>query len=862
MTVAHEALASAWPRLADWLAEEDEHARLRQHLAAATLAWEDMGRPETELYRGPRLAAAQEWGATHAEALTLGEQAFLDAAVAADDRHRQALRDELAERATSNRRLRRAVLAVAGLLVVALTAGFVAVMQTDRAEESRDRARASAIASAQDGLVATADSVRASRRDLAALLAVEAQRLAPGPEARSALFRTFTDEPAFLGYDSITGIGALDTSVVAAVPVTEGSYVVATSAGSLRSMEADGSSSDLADVAGDGASGSSWLDVDEDRQRVAHLFQRDRAELAGEPSVLRVLDLHDGRVLADITLDDNPTSVALSPDGEHVVVAGGRKGALRLFAASTGRLVGALDGPDLEAIPLATHSGAVAFDRDGRLLWARLDGPLQALSVPDLRVTAALTTPAGLAAPTQQLVVVDEHTMVGVSWSDSARGTPPALAAWDLADGELLWANERSSSCTSAVSTAGSGVVHCADRFGRIEPINARTGERDGLVVDFQKGPVAAVTADLQGQELVAIGGSPPVLARWDVTGGGLLVRPAASDLTPLAYDATGQHLLALTVDGPAVSGPFLPPAVVDPVTGAVVDALGGAEAGTWIGPGRLAVVRADDALSARDLATGTDSAWGSSPDGPLVDEPLRVAYDRAGGRLVVWSYVPTGIGHRITVVDAATGEALDDEIGLEYGEVPSTAEFSDDGRYLVTASTAGVAVFDGPTGEVVARGAFGPVTATLGPGGLLALGDRSGAVQLLDAESLEPRAPTLTGANGEVQDLDFTDDGHVLMVRGGDAVRLFDVESGAQLGGPIAVARPDPDEGAALAPGGGQLAVAVEAGVALWDLDVEHWVEAACRVAGRNLTHAEWDRHVGDLAPYHLTCPELAAPT
>ena len=43
-----------------------------------------------------------------------------------------------------------------------------------------------------------------------------------------------------------------------------------------------------------------------------------------------------------------------------------------------------------------------------------------------------------------------------------------------------------------------------------------------------------------------------------------------------------------------------------------------------------------------------------------------------------------------------------------------------------------------------------------------------------------------------------------------------------------------------------------------IWDLDPEHWAEAACNVAGRNLTRQEWAATIGDLAPYRLTCPDL----
>ncbi len=48
---------------------------------------------------------------------------------------------------------------------------------------------------------------------------------------------------------------------------------------------------------------------------------------------------------------------------------------------------------------------------------------------------------------------------------------------------------------------------------------------------------------------------------------------------------------------------------------------------------------------------------------------------------------------------------------------------------------------------------------------------------------------------------------------------------------------------------------------VELWDLDPAHWVDAACIVAGRNLTHEEWATYVGDLASYAPTCPAFPLP-
>ena len=40
----------------------------------------------------------------------------------------------------------------------------------------------------------------------------------------------------------------------------------------------------------------------------------------------------------------------------------------------------------------------------------------------------------------------------------------------------------------------------------------------------------------------------------------------------------------------------------------------------------------------------------------------------------------------------------------------------------------------------------------------------------------------------------------------------------------------------------------------AVWDLDPDHWLAAACQLVGRNLTAEEWDQYMGRL-PYRQTC-------
>ncbi len=79
--IAHEALASAWPRLRSWLDDDLEGRRTMHHLASSADAWDALGRPESELYRGIRLARAVHWREESSPALTATERDFLDSGV-------------------------------------------------------------------------------------------------------------------------------------------------------------------------------------------------------------------------------------------------------------------------------------------------------------------------------------------------------------------------------------------------------------------------------------------------------------------------------------------------------------------------------------------------------------------------------------------------------------------------------------------------------------------------------------------------------------------------------------------------------------------------------------------------------------
>ncbi|HEX6423864.1 MAG TPA: BTAD domain-containing putative transcriptional regulator, partial [Acidimicrobiales bacterium] len=218
--LAHEALARAWPRLQGWLDEDVEGQRILRHLTGAADTWDTMDRPDSELYRGARLAQALDWRQRAGLALTPTEQAFLDAGQALADTERRAAEERSRHQARQNRRLRALLAATAIFLVGALATGFVAVGQRDRAQEAGRVATARELTAAANANV----DIDPERSILLALEAVERSRSAGGDavrrEAESALHRAVAASRIELHVPG-TG-GRLDWSPDGTVFVTEG----------------------------------------------------------------------------------------------------------------------------------------------------------------------------------------------------------------------------------------------------------------------------------------------------------------------------------------------------------------------------------------------------------------------------------------------------------------------------------------------------------------------------------------------------------------------------------------------------------------------------------------------------------------
>ncbi len=132
----------------------------------------------------------------------------------------------------------------------------------------------------------------------------------------------------------------------------------------------------------------------------------------------------------------------------------------------------------------------------------------------------------------------------------------------------------------------------------------------------------------------------------------------------------------------------------------------------------------------------------------------------------------------------------------------------------------------------------------------------RSQMLKFWDAESGELRAEAAVGHSTDIMRLAFSPDGKWLALTGKRHISLWDAQTQERLA-ILHQGQTDSDNirTVAISPDGQWLAVAGEY-VLLWRLDAGFWADAACRMAGRNMSTAEWQAYAAD-APYQKTCQE-----
>lgn len=825
VTVAHEAVATAWPRLDAWLEADAEGARTLRAVEAAAATWDAGGRPDDDLLRGARLHSALDWrDASHPD-LTRREDELLTASVAHEQRELRSLRERAARETRRNRLLGAALVGAAALLVVAVTAGSIAVVRGQESAASAENARIEAT-------VATSRALRGNDREAAALLAAEAFRRWPDDgRVRSALLGTITSAGGLLDTHrtpdadrhALTMIPGTATALRVRDSETESALeVVDVATGDvLRALPVDLTALDRWR--------SNYRDVAvSDDGRVALVQTPLLADPADPQSCcwngLTFVELSTGTVLAGSQVLRNRTSVTidLGPDGSAAYFAHPITGDLIVVEARSGLVRASDPGAFADFTGEAGRYNAIAVLDEDRVATATAD----TIRIYDRRSLALVRSiPLGVAAAGTALLpdgagglfsfgqagAAHVHPTTGVvGWTRPQRPAEACLNALLMPDGAPLCSALGAVSVLDPGSGYPVGIAFATqvDDAMRLSPIDDRT-----ILLSTDRNTV---------------------WMRWRADGSGAGARQVIDGLN--------------AVSGPTADGRLI----------LTAPAAGGGMAVWDLAAGEPTGIAADGlTLLTDDVVEHFTEGGGYGLQNLVTGEkyPYRIPglptefglYDGGWGRLAFLAF-----GDQVVTFDPATGEPVGEPLALDdarFDDVASVSASSDQKLAAVTWYDSAVGetetgVFRIADGELLVRGLHRRDAALISTADdIIAVSDKT--AQRIDMTTLEP-VSTLSRADGGSRMLTESLDGRTLLNVGwDDSLRLYDLTRDIPLGDAID-GGPHPPEGAGgyLAPDGQTLYVNTATGVLAWDLRPAAQARTACALAGRELSAEEWSTY------------------
>lgn len=795
--VSHEALLSAWPRLADWLEADRAGLRLHHELTDAANSWVAAGKDPSLLQRGPRLALTREWAseAGHGEDLNSYERDFLEAS--------QALQAE--EVAVARRRTRRThqlLVLVAGLALVASALAGLALDATSAAKRVGAEALSRQVAIEASQLEPTDPA-------LAMQLALAAYRTYPTVQARSALLDASASEmparilgaagPTFLAmadHGHLLAVAQSATDDVKLYSLGAGRPVALTTfrvAPSTANTFAVALSPDGRFLAAAGTSGTVALFSLSDPSHPVRLatlggFRSTVYDVAFGPRGWSLAAAsNDGSVRQwDLSKAGRPSLVGVvrAPGGAPLQAVGySPDGGLLAAAGAGGALLVWRPGQDRPHIVSGTGSAqltSLAFSPDGRLLaTGGEDNVVRVFAVAASGAVHAARPPLGGFSTWVDSVAfsADGRDLVAGSSDNSLR-------EWSTSTWATLAVLEHPAPVTAAGFLPSGNTLVTADADGTV-----RLWSMPPPGTHLTPGPVFSVDYTANGRMLAAVSGGPHGdVALWDVADPwrpvhiGDVTMPArfgpVAGVEALSPDG---HLLAVgnaaaRIQLVSLADPRRPQLIGAPLAGAtpVLEQLALNTAGTVLASGdnsgRVHLWDVSDAARPRAVSTLVANGYivgvAFSPNGRLL------AAASTDDKVWLWDISRPAHPRKLAVLGG-------------FANYAECVTFTPDGRTLVAGSADDTVRLWDVSNPAKPRPLGVPLTGptsyvyslSVSPDGrTLAASTIDQAVWLWDISS--PAHPTvlaeLRAATGQVFDATFSPNGHTLVASGSDQALTF----------------------------------------------------------------------------------------